>query len=166
MTTEQFGIIYAGIEEKLGNDTRAGVLNVSEQEIEEMLQPCVVAGKQIQEQLLKEASHIDGISQHDIELVKDMDALQLATLDYVIQVVDAKGNGNWTQDPETRISWSQVTACLTTLAGVNEISSILAQEYVSWRTAWQIAKAVVKRIGGGWITVGIILANFGACIYG
>ena len=170
LSAEQFGAVLDLLTDKLGNGTRAGSMNVTEDEMQTILEPCVEGGKQIQQQLMEKQynneAELDVILKEDIEAIEAMSEEHLAMLDFVIQVVnDDVPDSFYKERVEKALTWSKVRNCLAAAVGVANITYLTAQEAVSWRTAWQIAKAVAKRTTGGWIGVAIVMISFADCMF-
>lgn len=156
--------VFANIEKRVGVHTRAGAMDITEDEAKDILDPFTEEGYNIQQEIedAYESGEIE-LSQEDYETLTSLEDEELAALALVYYLYDEDEID--IDGLEVRITKDRFINCMAVATGLDIAKSLIngTVELMTVRSALAIAKALVKRYYG-YIGIALAVIEFIDCV--
>lgn len=159
LTFDELSLIANEIEQlKTNYSLKSFDFATSEEEIMIDLQPLVLNGKQLHDEIMDFIDSSDdnfGLTPGEISSLQDLHDQQLAELAYDLSIVYS--DSNW--------DTAQVMACIGTALGIDAIHTIITNstQLATNQGTTQLLKVLAKRYLG-WVGLGVAIYSFGVCM--
>ncbi len=143
--------------------TKNGIIDISEDEALEILEPMIEDGYNIRDQLLSIANEYpEEFSKEDIFAIKNMNDETATAFSLLLYYAKTFETTHLTKAND--IKWIDVASCFWVLFGINNVKYLSVKGLLSATTLLQVAKAMLKRYCLGYLSLAFTAYEVYKCV--